>query len=293
MGTNTSNNPKTAKFYQKVPDELLQPLLDFRERYPYQTMEIQGLEWRYIDSREGEKTLLIPAGGTSVAEVSFMSLSHFAERYRVISPDYPPIDNLKDLFAGFIELLDRLGVGQFVTMGGSYGGWMVQSLVRAYPERIEKLVITAVGPPNPENSRQLAKLMPWLRLMPMFVLRALINRSFSRLDTTGDNPELALMWALVQESMQRVGREDFLALMQRLIDQTDNYSFSADDLEDWPGSILMVFGSEDPSSTPEKIEAMRALYPQAQVKVFEGGQHGIALTHQEEYFGVIDEFLAG
>jgi pimeloyl-ACP methyl ester carboxylesterase len=293
MGTNTSNNPKTAKFYQKVPDELLQPLLDFRERYPYQTMEIQGLEWRYIDSREGEKTLLIPAGGTSVAEVSFMSLSHFAERYRVISPDYPPIDNLKDLFAGFIELLDRLGVSQFVTMGGSYGGWMVQSLVRAYPERIEKLVITAVGPPNPENSRQLAKLMPWLRLMPMFVLRALINRSFSRLDTTGDNPELALMWALVQESMQRVGREDFLALMQRLIDQTDNYSFSADDLEDWPGSILMVFGSEDPSSTPEKIEAMRALYPQAQVKVFEGGQHGIALTHQEEYFGVIDEFLAG
>jgi pimeloyl-ACP methyl ester carboxylesterase len=293
MGNNTFDNPKIAKFYQDVPGESLQRLLDFRERYPYQTMEIQGIEWRYIDSRAGEKTLFIPAGGTSVADVSFMSLSHFAEGYRVISPDYPPIDNLKDLFAGFIELLDRLGVSRFAAMGGSYGGWMVQSLVRAFPERIEKLVITAVGPPNPENSRQLAKLLPWLRIMPMFVLRALLNRSFSRLDTTGDNPELILLWALVQESMQRVGREDFLALIQRLIDQTDNYRFTADDLEAWPGSILMVFGSEDPASTPEKIEAMRALYPRAQVKVFDGGQHGIALTHQEEYFGVIDEFLAG
>jgi len=29
------------------------------------------------------------------------------------------------------------------------------------------------------------------------------------------------------------------------------------------------------------------------VKVFEGGEHGIAITHQQEYFAVIDEFLAG
>jgi pimeloyl-ACP methyl ester carboxylesterase len=37
---------------------------------------------------------------------------------------------------------------------------------------------------------------------------------------------------------------------------------------------------------------MQALYPQAQMVVFEGGQHGIALTHQQAYFAAIDEFLA-
>jgi pimeloyl-ACP methyl ester carboxylesterase len=34
------------------------------------------------------------------------------------------------------------------------------------------------------------------------------------------------------------------------------------------------------------------LYPRAEVKVFEGGEHGIAITHQQEYFQAIDEFLA-
>jgi hypothetical protein len=29
------------------------------------------------------------------------------------------------------------------------------------------------------------------------------------------------------------------------------------------------------------------------MNVFEGGEHGIAITHQQEYFAVIDEFLAG
>jgi len=37
---------------------------------------------------------------------------------------------------------------------------------------------------------------------------------------------------------------------------------------------------------------MRQLYPQAEVKVFEGREHGIALTHQQEYFSAIDKFLS-
>ncbi|MCK4692344.1 MAG: alpha/beta hydrolase, partial [Anaerolineales bacterium] len=151
-----------------------------------------------------------------------------------------------------------------------------------------------IGPPNRENSQQIAKLMRWLRIMPTFLLRALINRSFSRLvgDRTSD-PDLSLLGALLKEIMfYRVKREDILAALLRLVDQTENYIFSPDDLKDWSGSILMVFGSEDPSTPPEKRQAMRVLYPQAVMKVFEGGGHGIAISHQQEYYATIDEFLA-
>jgi esterase len=238
--------------------------------------------------------VFVAAGGTTVAEVSFQSLEHVAQRHRVIAPDYPPIDNLAEFFEDLIELLDQLGVGQFSAMGGSYGGWMVQSLVRHYPERVRKLVITVVGPPDRENSRQVARLMRWLRIAPTPLLRALINRSFARLvsNRSGD-PDLVLLWALVREAMfYRLNRADILASLQRLVDQTQNYTFSSDDLRDWPGRILVMFGSEDPTTPPEKREAMRKLYPQAEVKVFEGGEHGIALSHQQEYLATIDEFLA-
>jgi pimeloyl-ACP methyl ester carboxylesterase len=288
------DNPKIAKFYRDVPAKSLQRLQEFRQRYPYQSRTIRGHEWRFIDAGEGEEVLVVMAGGTSIAEVSFQSLAHFAQQYRVIAPDYPPIGNISELFEELISLLDDLGIAQFSLMGGSYGGWMAQSLVRAYPGRVRKLILAAIGPPNSENSRQIAKLLRWLRLTPTFVLKVLINRSFSRLDTgkMEDYPEMVLLWALAKEVMAtRVKREDIFALLSRLIDQTKNYSFTADDLKDWGGSILIVCGSEDPSTPADKREAIQKLYPQAQMKVFEGGKHGIALTHQNEYFAVIDAFL--
>jgi pimeloyl-ACP methyl ester carboxylesterase len=288
------SNPKIAKLYQDVPAESLRYLLSFRERYPYEAVTLNGIKWYYIDTREGETALFIPAGGTSIAEVSFKSIEHFAQRYRVISPDYPPIESLKELFKGFIALLDHLGINKFNAMGGSYGGWMVQSLVRQYPEKIRKLVITAVGPPDSENSREINRLMVWFRITPTFMLRSMINRTFTRLESesSGDK-ELTMLWALVKEAVYyRVGRADILAALQRLVNQTQNYTFSADDLKDWPGSMLVVFGSDDPATPAERREAMRALYPQAEVKVIEGAMHGMAITHKEEYFAAIDEFLA-
>jgi pimeloyl-ACP methyl ester carboxylesterase len=295
MGTPMSSNPKIAKLYENVPEKSLRLLQAFRDRYPYQTTTIEGRPWRFIDTLEGEIPLLVLAGGTTVAEVSFTSIAHFAQRYRVIAPDYPPINTIKELCEGHLQLLDHLEVDSFYAMGGSYGGWMVQSLVRHCPTRVRKVVITVVGPPNPENSRQLAKMMCWFRIAPMFMLRALINRSFARLESSDINdPDLALLWALVKEVLYyRVQRDDFLTAMQRLIDQTENYTFSHDDLKDWRGSILMLFGSEDPATPADKRQAMRELYPQAEMVVFEGGEHGIGLTHKQEYFATIEAFLAG
>jgi pimeloyl-ACP methyl ester carboxylesterase len=287
-------DPKVAKLYEDVPPEAVERLLDFRRRFPYREAEVGGRTWRFIDTGEGQRTLFIPAGGTTVAEVSFMSIDHLSEGQRVISPDYPPVDTLQELFEGYIALLDHLGIDHFSLMGGSYGGWMAQSMVRAYPERVEKMVLTAIGPPNPENSRRLARLLPVFRIMPMFALRGILNRSFGRLDDSErSDPDQALMWALVNEVLTyRIGRADFVAAMRRLVDQTENYTFSPDDLQDWPGSILMLFGADDPATSLERRQAMEALYPQAESVVFEGGQHAIALSHQEAYFAAIDDFLA-
>ncbi len=282
-----------ARLYRDVPEAMLERLQSFRERYPYRTTSINGSPWRFIDTREGEMGLVVLAGGTTVAEVSFASLEHLAQRYRIIAPDYPPIEDVNALLDGLIALLDQLGISQFHAMGGSYGGWMAQSLVRRYPARVRKLVLAAIGPPDPENSRQLSRLLPWLRIAPTPLLRALIKRSFARLvgDRARDG-EQTLLWALVSEVMRtRVTRAGLLAALRRLIDQTQSQTFSPDDLKDWPGRILLLFGSEDPATPPEKREAMRQLYPEAEVTVFEGGEHGIALTHQREYFAAIDAFL--
>jgi pimeloyl-ACP methyl ester carboxylesterase len=101
---------------------------------------------------------------------------------------------MRELYESIIDLLDYLEVDQFYTMGGSYGGWMVQSLVRQFPQRISKVAITAVGPPDKENSKELARLIGWLRIAPTFMLRWMINRSFSRLASTSpDGEDMSLL----------------------------------------------------------------------------------------------------
>jgi hypothetical protein len=61
---------KIEKLYENVPEEQLKRFQAFRERYPYQTLTVQGIPWRVIDTKIGSSPLLVPPGGTGVAEIS-------------------------------------------------------------------------------------------------------------------------------------------------------------------------------------------------------------------------------
>ena len=289
-----SDDPRLRQFYQDVPKEQLARLKSFRSAHPYQMMEIDGEDWRYIDTQHGEPVILILPGATTIAEISFNTLEYLAQEHRVIAPDYPPIVTIAALFDGYLEMLDRLAIERFVLMGGSYGGWMAQSMLRHVPDRIDKVILSAIGPPNPENSRQLAKMLWLLRLLPFGLLRALMNRSFANLVSDGElEPVQTLMMAQLSEIMHtRVERKDILAALRRLIDQTDNYTFAADDLKGWPGRMLILMGSEDPSTTADKREAMAQLYPLADHIVFEGADHSLSIPHKEAYYSAINDFLS-
>lgn len=245
-----------------------------------------------IRQAESKPPVFVLAGGTSIAETSFQTLEHLTQRNRVIAPDYPPIGRLDALFSSALCLLDQLGVAQFSLVGGSYGGWMAQSFVRSCPDRVKKLVITASGPPDPENSRQIEKMLPLLRLLPTALLRKMLLGAFSNLVKAGQSNQQFLFAHLKEILYNRVQRADLITSMQRLVDQTSNYRFTPADLKTWPGQILLLYGSEDPAATPEKRAAMRTLYPQAKMHVIQGADHSASLTHQDEYFSVMDSFLA-
>jgi pimeloyl-ACP methyl ester carboxylesterase len=177
-------------------------------------------------------------------------------------------------------------------MGGSYGGIMAHSLVRMFKERVEKVVITAAGPPNPENSKQLRRMMPLFRFMPLGIIKRMLTKSFQKLVAESDNPDMHMLWGITREVIQeRIKRADLVALTNRLIDQTDHYTFNAQDLVDWQGEMLFILGGKDPSTGPEKIKLLQDLYPKAQIQIIADGSHAMALNHQEQYFAYIDRLL--
>lgn len=291
--TGTFSNPRIAALYDGIPAEQVARLHAFRARYPYQTATVQGRPWRYLDTGQGDSVLVLLGGGTLLAEQAFQTIEHFAQSFRVIAPDYPPVA-LQGWMDGLGGLLGELGIGPVVVLGGSYGGIMLQPWLRHSPGRIRRAVIAVAPPPDPARSAKMAASMRWLRLLPTFALRALIGRSFNRLSANeAGKPGVALAMALSREIVQfRLGRADLLAALQRVI-EAGNAPGTPDDLQDWPGRLLLVFGSEDPGTPPDVREAMQRLYPQAEVRVFEGSGHTLAASRQGEYLQVIGDFLAG
>lgn len=295
MKSNILTNPQIAKIYEAVPEDQLKRFQSFRERYPYQTTILRGIPWRLIDTRTGSRPLLVPPGGTGVAEISWQTLQHLAEKYRVITFDFPPIGRMTGLMDGVVELLDRMGIGKIDALGGSGGTLFLQPFLWSHPDRIGNMVLATPIPLENTGGKTVAGILPLLRLIPTRWLRAMLMNSFDRLGKGEDeNHETALVIAQAREIvMYRLERENFLALFSLIADMGTRCPYDPEALRRWTGKMLLLFGTEDPSTPPEVRAKMSSLYPQAKVIVFEGGSHTIAITHQKEYFSAIDDFLSG
>ena len=79
--------------------------------------------------------------------------------------------------------------------------------------------------------------------------------------------------------------------MHRLgIDLVRSFRFTPEDLDSWPGRILILESDQD-LFTPERRAELRRCYPQASVHTFHGAGHTPWMSHREEYLCVINEFL--
>jgi pimeloyl-ACP methyl ester carboxylesterase len=296
--TNMLSNPKIAALYSDVPPDGLEKFKTFLEAFPYQLLSIDGLDWAYIASKKDRAEslqrddMLILSGALCAPEVSWQTISAFAEKYRVIAPEYPPVNSMDTLVDGIAHILRQEGVNRAHVLGGSYGGFVAQVFVRRHPELTRSLVLSHTLPPFPEGGERIKKSLRLLSILPEGALRWLMGKRLGGL-LPEKTPDTAALHAIYQEMLSfRLTKADLLNLMWRTVDFT-NREFTPQDLQDWHGKTLLVLADDDPS-TPEDVRArLQALYPNAQMKLFHGSGHATSLTKQEEYLAVIHEFLEG
>ena len=69
--------------------------------------------------------------------------------------------------------------------------------------------------------------------------------------------------------------------------------FSADDLKEWHGKILIIDSDDDPAIPARDRALLKKTYPQAQVHTFRGAGHASSILKREETFAIIKNFLSG
>jgi pimeloyl-ACP methyl ester carboxylesterase len=111
--------------------------------------DINGIDTAVFTAGEGEPLVFLHGAGTALG---FDSLLPLAERVRLIVPhhpgfgasaDDPSIDNFSDYVLHYLDLFDRLGLGEFALAGHSMGGYLASNIAIAQPHRVRRLVLAA------------------------------------------------------------------------------------------------------------------------------------------------------
>ena len=260
------------------------------------SLNIKGVEWRYVTGGRGEKTVLLFHGAVGGAETMRQLASAFEDEYRTVAPTVADVSTLDEVCDAVSAILDREHVGRAVVFGGSFGGLVAQAFFHRRRAQVEDLVLLSTGAPSPKYAARAGLLTKLLRLLPFSVTRGLMRMELSK---HLDAPVPEEHAARVAEFRQRLDHYFDHTLTKRTLisrvalgaDFNLNETYAAEAGTDWPGRVLIVESNDDPMIPAEERRRLRETYPRALVCTFAGAGHMIPLLRLEELVGVVKAFL--
>jgi pimeloyl-ACP methyl ester carboxylesterase len=281
---------RTAKLFAAVVGLLVLVLavgvwmrpLSFYWHYEQLRMYFEGAQSRFaqVDGIRVHYYAMGPESGAPVVLVhglggrseDWVNLAPFLTRagYRVYLPDLPGYGqserpekfsySVTDEGKVVVDLMDQLGLHQTDLCGWSMGGWIVQRMAAAHPDRIRKLVLfDSAGldaKPDwdtnlftPRNAKEIAQLdallMPNPPEVPGFIARDILRFSNRR------------AWVIHRALNTMLSGKEV----------TDQL------LPQFKMPVLLVWGSVDHITPLALGEKMHALIPQSQLEVVAGCGH--------------------
>jgi len=281
---------KIAALYFDVLPTDMDRFQAFCSDCPYRQLTYDGVDWSYLTNMRSGETLLLLSGALSIPDISWLTITHFAQTYRVIAPAYPPVNTMEALVDGIAAILQQEGIKQAHVLGGSYGGFVAQVFVRRYPGLTHSLVLSHTFPPDPANVKTIQKMARWMPLLPEGMLRWFMGKRLGAL-LPARTPETSLFHAMFEELLYlRLTKVDLLSTVYRTVDYYSQ-EYTPQDLVGWLGKVLLVMADDDPG-TPESVRiAMSALYPGARLHLFHGTGHSTSVLKEQEYQQAIEQFL--
>jgi len=280
-------NKDFAEFSDKVDPKTRRALLDFREKHPEKSVDVDGWEWSYIAMGEGPEAVLFLHGMTGADDIWWQQIEVLAPDYKIISVTYPPVGTLEEMSRGVLAVLGAEGVDKTVIVGSSLGGYLAQYLLKTYPERVAKAVFANTFPPNELQAEKNGKLIKLLPFLPKWLVVNTFKGSFeNRVYPASGNSELVLAYML-EQIYGRMSKAQIAARAKAVIDP-----FDPPDPEALGIPVMIIEADNDPLVEPELRAQLKKTYPSAQVQTLHGVGHFPYLNQPEAYTKLLQDFLA-
>jgi pimeloyl-ACP methyl ester carboxylesterase len=295
----TSSSSKAEQFeeiYRKVPPAQVDRLKQFRLSHPYKQLSFRDANWEYISCGQSDETILVLPGALSTGESAFPLITALEADNHIIAPSYPLSLTMEGLCDGIAHILAAENVDSAHVFGGSYGGLVAQYFVRQYPGKSRSLILSHTFVFNPKYTSAFwiaGKVFPSL---PQSLTIRLLNLRLDKLLLSrlraANHPEAEFWRAYLDEAMASGKLKDvFIHQNKCLLDLADRPPFTENDLNEWPGPILIIESEDDPAIGANERAKLRNMYPRAQMKSFLDAGHASSILKRDEVVSSIKGFL--
>lgn len=124
------------------------------------------------------------------------------------------------------------------------------------------------------------------------ILKLRLNKLLLSKLRAANHPEAEFWRAYLNEAIASdLLKEVFIHQNKCLLDLAKQPQFAPEDLNGWPGKVLIFESDDDPAISARDRALLRSTYPNAQVHTFRDAGHASSILKREEVFSIIRSFL--
>lgn len=260
-----------------------------------------GINLYYELHGNGEPLVLVPGIGYD-GWMWHKMIPGLAEHFQVISvdnrgageSDKPPGPYTAGMLAAdIVGMLDDFGLPKAHIMGHSMGGFVAQAFALDYPERLDKLILSATnfgGPRHVPISAEAMAVLTDLSGDPIERLRRGIVVSCAP-SFAEANPEFVEQWVhyRIAHPIDPAGYQAQLAIGLGLIDEAAGFEHK---LGRVVAPALILFGAEDKVVPPGNAVLLAGALPNAQVEILPGAGHFFPFEMPDAANAAVIRFLS-
>ena len=270
----------------------------FEQRYPSETITVQGAVYRYVlRGKEGGRTLVLLNGGMNTLEMWMDYVEPLAGEYRVLLFDYPQeLRTNQALVEGMHAFFQRLDVAAPIFVGASDGGMVAQIYVQRYPGETGGLILISTGGMDEATLKSLKKKYRLAPLMLWYMKHCnyeklkptLIKAGMSHIRNESAE-EIAYVRDMFETIFRDYKQEKDVHISGLLADLMNQKPVTEADFAALEGRILLILPDQDFFSGKMQADLIQLMHD-PQIAYVSGG-HLSTVLKTDGYIRTIHSFL--
>jgi len=270
-----NHNPQSLQQEQDTYNE-------FIRTHPKSRLEYGGQTIEYLACGHGTQTILTPPHISSLfpPELGYRRILDFESRFRVIAPALIETDNLDDIAASLLHVIEKEGTSPVILFGQSGSGITAQIFFRRYFQHVAGMIlVNTVAPGNPAPKTPLFTLF---KILPAVLLKFIFKKKLMQPLDVADLPldlvpRLQMSRVLLNEFFKtRFSKKALAVEIQNVLKFNAEKFISPELLSDWSGRVLIITSADDAGYKDSRLLSEKL--PDASLLVLEKGYGHLAPT---------------